>query len=320
MRKLTWIAIILAALYSGYWFVATSALKSGTKNFLEAARNDGLDIQFETLTTAGFPSRFDTTFVNPVVRDRRSGLEWRGDRLSFYALSYKPNHLIAIAPNSQHIAGLGRNIDITSKDLRASLVLAPNTSLEIERATATGEEIDVGIDMGLGNNLHLRSRDALIALRAAETAPNTYDLAIALQQFSPPVIGAPTADHLDLEAQFLLEAPLTANGSGRLIELTLTHLRPRWGNVDVTLSGQLSFDQFGYANGTLVLASNDWAQGFDHLVASGVIAPENAPSFKQAIAALTKTMGTGAALDAELTVTHGNISMGFVPLGFIPPL
>lgn len=61
MRRLTFIVLILAAIYAGYWFIGVGAMEKSAADQFNDLEKSGWQVDYTDLSTAGFPSRFDTT-------------------------------------------------------------------------------------------------------------------------------------------------------------------------------------------------------------------------------------------------------------------
>src|SRR5690606_528484 len=87
MRKLLWIVLALAALYSGYWLVGSTLVERGLKGWLEQRRAEGWTAGYASLDVQGFPSRFDTVIEGLDLYDPGTGLGWRAPFFHILALS-----------------------------------------------------------------------------------------------------------------------------------------------------------------------------------------------------------------------------------------
>ena len=63
MRALFFVVAALAALYGGYWFVGERRVEGGLRQALADLAADGWEVDYASLDTTGFPSRFDTTIT-----------------------------------------------------------------------------------------------------------------------------------------------------------------------------------------------------------------------------------------------------------------
>ena len=88
MRKLLFLMVVLVALWSGYWFVGSNAVREGVNGFFADAATQGLVAEKTALTVQGFPNRFDlqvdgmrlvdpdTTYIDPDVTIGQDTVIW----------------------------------------------------------------------------------------------------------------------------------------------------------------------------------------------------------------------------------------------------
>ena len=101
MRALAWIVAVLTALWGGYWFVGSSALESATLRGVDDLRAQGNTLDYSDLSLQGFPNRFDMTVTDPVFVSAQNGFGWKAPFVQSFALSYRPNEVIVVFPDSQ---------------------------------------------------------------------------------------------------------------------------------------------------------------------------------------------------------------------------
>jgi hypothetical protein len=100
---------------------------AGAKAWFADRSAQGWVADYDTIETRGFPSRFDTTINTLELADPRTGWAWSAPFFQVFALSYKPNHIIAVWPNEQTIATPLARANITAEDMRASAVFLHDT-------------------------------------------------------------------------------------------------------------------------------------------------------------------------------------------------
>ena len=147
MRALIWITAVLSLAYGGYWAVASSQVRAGATQALDEMRAEGR-ADYSALSLTGFPSRFDLTITDPVFAGAQAS--WRAPFLQVFALSYRPNHIIAVWPHEQTLAVAGQRIAVTSDDMRASAVFGAQTALPLDRSTFVAGALRLGLGRGLG--------------------------------------------------------------------------------------------------------------------------------------------------------------------------
>ncbi len=110
MRRLTIIVLALAAIYGAYWVFGASMVERTATSRAELMRLEGWKIDYDDLSTRGFPSRFDTTVTALDVEIPSGDLAWSAPFVQALSLAYKPNEVILALPESQTIT-LGHGVD-----------------------------------------------------------------------------------------------------------------------------------------------------------------------------------------------------------------
>ncbi|KIT17403.1 DUF2125 domain-containing protein [Jannaschia aquimarina] len=318
VRWLLILTLVLSALWGGWWVVGSAGLDRGLRAGIEAARADGWQIDYADLSVSGFPNRFDTTVTEPEVTAPGGGLAWSAPFLQVFALSYRPNHVIAVAPDSQSLTLGGREIAVTTSDLRGSVVVAPSPDLPLQRAQVQGADLVAG--------RWVEARALRGAIREAEAGG--YDVAAGVEGLVlpasmraalagdalPEAIGALTFD-----ASVDLDRPIDRHlrSAPGLRAMALRDLTLRWGPLDLALTGDLRAGPGGLAEGDLTLEIADVA-ALD-LLAGPSIPAERIDLIRSFLSAYTVPDRPGAAR-VPLAVTGGVVSLGPVPILALPPL
>ena len=93
--------ILLAALgWSGYWFDRLSrALRPQLRNMVRRAPVRRLGSRLQRSERSGaFPTASTQAFSDIALADPETGLAWQAPFFQILALSYQPNHVIAVWP------------------------------------------------------------------------------------------------------------------------------------------------------------------------------------------------------------------------------
>jgi hypothetical protein len=326
MRKLFVLILVAAAGYSGYWFVGSSAAEKGGIAALDQLQADGLDISYDSLTTRGFPSRFDTTIENIDITDPATGLGWAAPFVQIFALSYQPNEIITVWPNTQTVKTRNQDVEVLTQDMRASVAFDPNTDLTLNRGTM---EIDAAALL-LGDTQELRFHRSLSSIRQAEGRTNGYDLYADVQRLNLPDDAAalldpsgslPRAiDLVKLDATVALDRPLDRHTSPvnkpQPTEINMRDVSITWGDMSVAMSGDLDLDTTGLPTGEVTLALRNWPAMVAALQSVGVL---DLRSQKMLSATLSGMSGDGdGPVEVTVKMRSGAMSLGFIPLGRVP--
>lgn len=323
MRRLTGLLVGLAVLWGGYWFVGSTTVEKGLNAWLSDSAANGLDVSYAGLQTRGFPNRFDTTITDIDLTHRQSGVRWTAPFVQLFALSYKPNHLIAVWPNEQTFGIAGQVFNVTSDDLRGSLVLEPNTSLTLDRTVLEAENLTVTPAGTTPWNV----KRAFVATRQTPDAGDSHDLSVTLDDLTLPDHLADTLDPdgnlprvidgLTVDATLELTGPISRESLD--VDLTRVVFRDatiRWADLSLGVSGTLEADAMGFADGTLTLNADNWREVFRILATAKLVDPV----WEGAIAPLAEADGNPETLTTSLTFDRGILYFGPLALGNAPRL
>jgi hypothetical protein len=323
MRALTWIVGLAAALWSAWWFGGSYVVDKEVRAWL--AENP--QVQYSNLTVQGFPNRFDVQLGQP--RYAVPGLEWQAPWLSVYALSYKPWHVIAALPPEQELTIDGDKLALASEGLMASVVVAPNMAVPLERITLVGENLALS-DAAAGWVMTLAGAD--FAVQKQKDAAKDYRIGLRLTDFAPdpglmqvlegeggvlpPVIGLLHLDAtigLDRASdRFMKDAPKPTH-------LKLDGLTLEWGELRFLAKGALNVED-GVPVGQIDLQLRNWEQLTQTLRVSGLVPPETVDSIARALTAYAAQSPDPSVIDMAFVIKDGQMSLGPFPLGPAPSL
>ncbi|MFX0542486.1 DUF2125 domain-containing protein [Roseovarius sp. S4756] len=332
MRVLLAICLALAAAWAGYWFIGSSALKSGLAAWFDARRAEGWVAEYGALQVQGFPSRFDTSFTALRLADPAAGLGWQAPFFQLLTLSYTPNHVIAVWPHTQSITTPGGEFILSSADMRASMVVAPSTALALRRATLTGEALSLAPHAGAEGEALSVAALRLAAERIEDgSADARYHLGLAATDMAPPaalmaqlegsnsvprVIDSVAADiTVDFTAPWDRFAIERARPQPTRIEIA--RLAVTWGAMSLEASGALDVDARGLPEGDITLKARGWQDALEIARSTGALTPDMADT---AQAALSMMAGGDSALDIPLRLGEGRVWLGPVPIAPAPVL
>ncbi|MBN8294470.1 DUF2125 domain-containing protein [Rhodobacter sp. NTK016B] len=321
------VLVVLATIgWCGYWFVGTRALDRAIAQGLERTP----ELSAETYHISGFPNRFDVTFDAPRVT--LSDAEWTAPFVQFFALTYKPHHLLAVFPHDQVLRLGGTETLIHSEDLRASMVMEPGLDLPLDRMTLVGDTLDLQItEPARGTDTGATWQIGQLRLASRRTDDTTQQLVALAETVFPDPAQMDRVDpqrlwprrfdtlRLDAEAETdrALDRHLVSDGAQvRLTDLTFTGLQITWPEVDFRLSGRLSPGADGRLSGDATANVTGWEEMLDILRASGLITDEAAAMANTTLAAMAQE----DILEVPLSVVDGVVRLGPFALATLPPL
>ena len=318
MKLLLIIVLSVAAIYAGVWVVASRGLNHGLQAGIAAAEAQGWQIDTGSLTTGGFPSRFDVHATDLTVKAPDGNLIWQAPWLETAALSYRPNKVIAVFPPQQTLQVGAQTLTLASDGLRASLSVAATRLLAFSTMTAEAQSLSLASDLGWS----VTGGASVLGLRAHGPAANTFEAYLKMADVQPSLAlpSAPTAPaQVTADATFTLDRPLdrlallpTRPG---IAALMLDALTVDWGGLVLSASGDLSVDPAGIPTGTITVVAMGWRDGIGLLAEAGLV-PAGMLQTLTSMAGMLA--GADGALTLPLTFANGNMALGPVPLGPAP--
>ncbi|MFD1911712.1 DUF2125 domain-containing protein [Halodurantibacterium flavum] len=308
MRILPAILVMLALLWGGYWFFGASRAERLAEDWFATAPARGLDAQNGGIAVQGFPNRFDLTIDTPDIMDRATGIGWRAPFLQVFALSYRPHHVIVTWPDRQDLTLGAETYAITSDRMQASAVFEP-LNQRLNRATWVAEGLRAESDMRL---IEVGSAQLSTRIMAAEA--NTHEVSLQARGLRL----APLPPALSGDEGTLVFDGLVQMAGPRPGEISVRNLSLRWGEVEVRGQGAITVGQTGLLSGRLELRTDNWREMLALAVEAGLIDPEVAPTWENAMGMLARMSGEPQTLQAPLSFNNGMMSLGPLPLGPAP--
>lgn len=337
MRLLLTMILLAAALWSGYWYVSSTAVQQGFESWLSERRDEGWVAETSQLSVAGYPNRIDTTFTDLSLADPSTGLAWEAPIFQILALSYKPNHVIAVWPNSQRVATPFDKIDITSDDMRASLVVEAGTSLVLDRATLTSQGLSVHPAeqqlQGQANSTDIASLVMAVETVPADPSPS-YRFGLKADGVSPALPWKIKIDPNDalpatleaLNADVVVtfdkiwdrSAIERARPQPRKIDVKLAEAR--WGQLELLVAGAVTVDEAGLPTGKMTVKARNWRDILQLGINTGYVPDGLAGTLENGLGLLAQLSGNPNTLDLPLDFNRGRVFLGPIPLGPAPLL
>lgn len=328
MRKVIWLFMGVAILYSGYWFIAARASERGVALWLEDRVGEGWQSEYSALKTRGYPLTLDTTLTDVAIADPATGLAFQTSRVSIKSRSFTPTRLHAELAQDLRLSTPFQHIDISNTSAEATLFVEVGPSLTMHRATFDIDELVAKSTLGWGFSLER----AEATVQRQDDAPLTHDIQMTLTNLAP---SASLMKRLNtngiLSNQFdamSLDASVTFNKDWDITALEgprpqpthvlLRNMAATWGALDLRIAGEFDVDERGVPNGKIALKATNWREMITLAGAAGVI-PKNFENLAlRAGEMLAGMTGNANTIDAELTLSRGQISLGFLPLGPAP--
>lgn len=330
MRILLGTCFAAALAWFGYWFIGSTAHETAAKSWLGDRQGAGWVVDYDTLSVQGFPNRFDTRITQFNIADPKAGWAWDAPDFMINSLSYKPNHFIAVWPQTQTVSTLHNTYQVKSTKMRSSLVFEPNTSLALDRATMTLNDIIITDK----NNEVSKIGSAVLATRqdpdqafAHDIAFNAKDMELAqgLKKWLDPDANLPTAFetfNLETTAQFdaAWDRVAIETQKPNLTRLDVDVFAAKWGAMELQGKGSVTVDAAGYPNGKLSIRAKNWRDMIALAVQSGALDASIARSVETGLSLLAMLSGNKETLDIPLSFSNRVMLLGPVPIGAAPRL
>lgn len=315
-RRFLWLAIFIAVLFGGYsigWFYLAGKLEAKAANVIESLNRDGVVAECTNPVAHGFPFRLGVFCDRVAFEDANRGVSLSAGSFRSAGQIYDPARLIAELDGPARIdLPQARALAVDWQNLRASVRLAEplpeRVSLEGEKLRATTPE---GTPLAEAESFegHMRPNGGNLDL-AGRFDGLKLDPSLVEGRNVPPFAG---------------ETDLTVNDGVALLGQTVESLRGRSGTIHtltlstgertgIVVSGPFSVDQDGLVDADLKITVRD-PNGLSVVLAEAM--PEWRDKIRQGSAGLTLL---GNAPSLPLKIVKGNMSMGFVRLGHLPPL
>lgn len=305
MRGLITLTFLLAIAWSGWWFIGTSAQKSAIETWMEQRRDAGWVADVEDIKVTGFPNRFDSIFTDLTLSNPRAGWTWETPQFQLLALSYKPNHIIAVWPGTHSYSTRTDTISIDSSRFRGSLIFKPDTSLSLDRM-----QLEI-TDLLLSGSTDWRASAseanvAFFAHNAPDLPPNSYDFYLKALEFSPPLFWLKSVDQdgilPETIPEVIVDASLTYDNpwdrfaieqtNPRLNALKIRDLQFVWGELQLSGEGSIDITNEGYAEGEFTLEAKKWRDLLDVIIAAQLLPPDFAKAFDRGVTFIAKLAGS----------------------------
>lgn len=331
MRGLITLVLVLSLGWSAWWLIGTTAQKTGIETWMEQRREAGWVAEVEEFKVTGFPNRFDSIFTDLTLSNPQAGWTWEAPNFQLLALSYKPNHIIAVWPGSHSYSTRNDTITITSSLFRGSLIFKPDTALSLDRMQLETTDLILAGE----TDWRASAKEASVAFfahNAPDLPPNSYDLYVKALEFSPPATWRDTVDEggvlPETIPEVILDASLTYDNpwdrfaieqtNPRLTAIQIRDLRFLWGELNLNGKGSININDDGYMEGDFTLQAQKWRELLDVIIAAQLLTPDFATSLDRGISVVAALAGNPDDIEIKLRFNGGLTYIGAIPIGPAP--
>ncbi len=322
MRALIVLVLLAALGWSVWWMIGSGVQEQAVRDWTKARQSEGWQVDIGSFEVKGFPNRFDTTLDTILIDSGSWG--WQGERFTLFALSYKPNHIIARWPDRHELSTPWGTVAILNDLMQASIVVEPSPDLslsefrlETEHATLTHQDSATEVDavnMAVrtmrsdprGYEVFLRGRDIMLS-PALRTQTRIAD-PVTLIEF-----------HLITQLDRPIDRHLPGAGLPNLTHLTIVESALDWGDIRLTMSGDLSINDRGQPEGQINIESRDIRSVLSVLTATGQVTEAQRLQWQIALQLLAPQQ-QDSPLAFSVQLRDGNMFLGPIRLGPAPVL
>jgi len=317
MRKLTFLVLILASLYGGYWVVGSRVVLAGVTAAMADLQAKG-SVSQQGISLAGFPSRFDVTVTEPVVM--AEGITWSAPFFQIFALSYQPNRIIAVWPREQSLTVGTETIALAARDMRASAAFGADVALPFDHAQMVIEAPTATSDHGwtLSSDQLRLAAQAQGDSRIQRIGAEALDLVLA--GLGPDLPQAIERAHLDATVTF--DRPLDRHTSGppQPIAIDLATASILAGDLALTAAGRVEVGASGTPVGRVEVTAKGWRQMLAMAKSAGTLPAQEAANIERMLDGIARTSPDPQTVTLPFVFREGRVYLGPFPLGPAPRL
>lgn len=326
MKRLLAVILLAAGLWSGYWFVAKSAVQGGLTGWFDDRRAEGWQADYSDLRVVGFPNRIDTVLDDLALADPYSGWAWQAPKFQLSALSYRPNHVIAIWPDAQLLATPLGKYRVNSADMRASARVS-GTALTLEKVLLSADKVSINHEIDSKNaaaltltklNAGLERLNETASYRVAFNADGVTPAAEFRKRIDPTGRLPQSLNALAMDMQVTFDRAWDrkslerARPEYRRIEVKLAEAT--WGDLSLAAAGAVDVDAAGMVTGRITIKARNWRDILSASVNAGAIPAAMAQQIERALGLVAQLSGNPKTLDIPLDFKGGLMLLGPVPL------
>ena len=322
MRLLIALIVVAALGWSAYWYWGASTLENRIRTEIEDA--EGLSA--ESVNVTGFPNRFDTMVDQPRLTLNGADITWEAPFLQVFALSYRPNQIIAVLPRDQTVTGPFGEARIATEDARASATLRPERALTLDHSNFVAEGVRIVSDRG-----EATAARVLAATRLPENddSGRVQNIGVTLDDLTLPGGMVPNGvpdviDGATLDATLTMAEPIdrrTLEGAPVSVQrIEIDGLDLDWGEIGANAEGTLDVGADGVLSGEVNATLTNWQGALQIAAQAGLLPEGQMATAEQALGMLSTMSGGGDRLTVPLSFREGQVFLGPVPLGPAPRL
>ena len=331
MRRMIWILLFGAAIWSTWWLFASYNLSREINAWFDARRADGWQADLRGVHISGFPFHLNATIEAPALGDPQTGLAFDAGVLTFSAPAWWPGYVTLDLPQDGiNFATPRAKSTLIIKSGRAEMRLHPGEALELQSLVLSSAawQVDVfgdrklsadGLDVTLTQDAEEASAYRLTASVAGLRPAATARTALRVPQAVPE-----SFDSLQLDLKVRLTRPIDIQtlevSRPQPQQLDLTLADATWGPMQLRAAASLQIDDRGLANGAMSFQARNWRGMLDLLENAELLPQQARPQFENILGMIANGGGNADALDIAFEARDGRLFLGFIPVAQLAPV
>lgn len=331
MRRVIWLVLLMALLWSAWWGVATYGVARGIEGWLNARQTEGWQAETSAITSGGYPKDIRVTVKDIALADPDTGVAVQVSNLQVQAPVWDPGTLTLNLPeNPILLASPEGRSRLLMQMGQARLAVKTTASLALEQMETTADAWLLDAEAG---DILAGGASRLSVVQDPEvTAKYRFKMNIdALRPGEVPrgALYIPQDWPVTFD-QFALNTTVVFDRPWDITALEVSRPQPRqiviqraeaaWGALQLRFAAALDVDAQGDASGTLNVQARNWRAMLILAETSGALSPSLRQQIEQALSTFAGLAGNPETLDLALTLRGGTVFLGFLPLGPAPRL
>ncbi|WP_299871549.1 DUF2125 domain-containing protein [uncultured Sulfitobacter sp.] len=327
MSRVIGVLMLAATLWSGWWYIASSAAERGVHNWLALRQAEGWQAEAQGVTRSGYPVRLNLHVEGPVLADPATGVALEMEHLDLSAPAWWPGDVTLDLPQTPiRMSSPDGPLTLQANAGQATLNLHPGPSLQLEAMQATSALWQITAPEGA-----LLSGSAFTASMVQDTeTAETYAFTVDATNLTPGAFlraGLPTDwpssfDTFTARMRVTFDTPWDRSAletrRPQPRKITIEEADIKWGALRHRASGDLTIDASGVPEGSVSLQVENWRQALDIAQDNGALAADFRPQAETILGMLSNMGGDPETLNMTLTFKGGSVAMGPIPLGPAP--
>lgn len=331
MRRLVWLGIIFALIWSGWWFFAAQTISGGISQWFEDRRAEGWQAETTDISVAGFPMSLNTTLDAPALADPQTGLAFSASQLRLHAPVWQLGHVTVLFPSDDILLAspVSRRV-INAQEARADIRLRPNSALEMQQSSVSSSSWQVSAPEGViiaadGLALDALQDDATNTLYRFKLDAPAFRLGrVPREALRVPAEWPLTFERLTMEMSANFDRPFDLSSieiaRPQPTRIDLSNLEAIWGELSFRAAATLDIADQGLLTGELSLQARNWREILDLAEGAEILPAAIRPQVEAVFDALARGGGNPETIDLDISLRDGQMFIGFIPLGPAPRL